>query len=139
MSEIIERGRRFRKRLEQAAQFIPDENAVEFTDMYENWASNGVLYTAGKKLQRNGVLYKVLVTHESQPDWTPEDAPSLFAKVLVIPGEIREWEQPDSTNPYMKGDKVRHLNFIWTSDVDNNVWEPGVFGWTKDEGETASD
>lgn len=139
MSEILERGRKFRKRLEQAAQFIPDENAVEFTDMYENWASNGVLYTAGKKLQRNGVLYKVLVTHESQPDWTPEDAPSLFAKVLVIPGEILEWEQPDSTNPYMKGDKVRHLNSTWTSDVDNNVWEPGVFGWTKDEEETVSD
>lgn len=21
----------------------------------------------------------------------------------------------------------------WTSDVDNNVWEPGVYGWTEVE------
>lgn len=23
---------------------------------------------------------------------------------------------------------------IWVSDYDNNVWEPGVFGWHKKEG-----
>ena len=60
----------------------------------------------------------------------PTDTPSLWAKVL-IPNEniIPAWEQPDSTNPYIKGDKVYHNGQIWVSAMDGNVWEPGVYGW----------
>lgn len=61
--------------------------------------------------------------------------PFAFAKVLVPTDEsgqqtsVDEWEQPDSTNPYMKGNKASHNGKVWESDYDNNVWEPGVFGW----------
>jgi hypothetical protein len=41
------------------------------------------------------------------------------------------WQQPDSTNGYMRGDKVTHNGFVWISDLDNNVWEPGIYGWRK--------
>jgi hypothetical protein len=76
------------------------------------------------------VLYRVLQDHVSQEAWTPKDAPSLFAKVL-IPDEdvITEWVQPDSTNPYMIGDKVMYGGKVWISIIDNNVWQPGVYGW----------
>lgn len=40
-----------------------------------------------------------------------------------------ETSQLDSTNPYTKGDKVTHNGKTWISDIDNNVWEPGVYGW----------
>ena len=64
----------------------------------------------------------------------PDTTPSLFAKVLIPdPETIPEWEQPDSTNPYNAGDKVSHNGKTWVSDIDNNVWEPGVYGWTKIE------
>ena len=80
----------------------------------------------------NGTLYKVLTAHTSQDDWTPDAAPSLFAKVLISDETIiPEWEQPDSTNPYSAGDKVTHNRKTWVSDIDNNVWEPGVYGWTE--------
>ncbi|WP_270217645.1 carbohydrate-binding protein [Dorea longicatena] len=36
---------------------------------------------------------------------------------------------PDSTNPYAKGDKVTHNGKTWISTADGNVWEPGVYGW----------
>ena len=90
-------------------------------------------YVTGQRVLHNAVLYKVLQDHTSQETWTPEAAPSLFAKVL-IPDEtvIPEWVQPDSTNPYMKGDKVLHNGKTWTSDIDNNVWEPGVYGWEEE-------
>lgn len=42
---------------------------------------------------------------------------------------IQEWSQPSSVNPYMVGDKVTHQGLIWESNIDNNVWEPGVYGW----------
>ncbi|MBP3305258.1 MAG: chitinase, partial [Oscillospiraceae bacterium] len=80
----------------------------------------------------DGALYKCLQAHTSQPDWTPTAAPSLWAKVLIPdPGTIPEWEQPDSTNPYMAGDKVTHNGKTWVSDIDNNVWAPGAYGWTE--------
>ena len=110
---------------------VDDNTALRMVEFYPEWAS-GVVYTAGYKVQRIGKLYRCLQEHTSQDGWEPENAPSLWAKVL-IPDEtvIPEWEQPDSTNPYMAGDKVAHNGKTWVSDVDNNVWEPGVYGWTE--------
>lgn len=108
-----------------------DEQALAAPALYPLWRS-GVNYAAGIRVLYNGTLYKVLTAHTSQDDWTPDAAPSLFAKVL-IPDEtvIPEWEQPDSTNPYSAGDKVTHNGKTWVSDIDNNVWKPGVYGWTE--------
>ena len=106
-----------------------DEQALAVTALYPVWRS-GIDYSVGIRVLYNGILYTVLTAHTSPADWTPDAAPSLFAKVL-IPDEtvIPEWEQPDSTNPYSAGDKVTHNGKTWVSDIDNNVWEPGVYGW----------
>lgn len=110
---------------------VDDNTALRMTEFYPAWAT-GTDYAAGFKVQHNGTLYKCLTAHTSQADWTPEAAPSLWAKVLIPdPDVIPAWEQPDSTNPYMAGDKVTHNGKTWVSDVDNNVWEPGVYGWTE--------
>ena len=108
-----------------------DEQALTVPALYPAWRS-GIDYAVGIRVLYNGILYKVLTAHTSQDDWTPDAAPSLFAKVL-IPDEtvIHEWEQPNSTNPYSAGDKVTHNGKTWVSDIDNNVWEPGVYGWTE--------
>lgn len=83
---------------------------------------------------RQGFRLQTNMTEVKQDDWTPDVTPSLFAKVLIPDASVvPEWEQPDSTNPYMTGDKVTHNKKTWVSDVDNNVWEPGVYGWTEVE------
>ena len=106
-----------------------DEQALSVPALYPAWRS-GVRYAAGQRVIFDGVLYKVLQDHTSQDDWTPDAAPSLFARVLIPDATaIPEWEQPDSTNPYMSGDKVSHKGSTWVSTIDNNVWEPGVYGW----------
>lgn len=108
-----------------------DEQALSVPVLYPAWRS-GVEYVTGQRVLHGGVLYKVLQDHTSQDDWTPDAAPSLFARVLIPDATaIPEWEQPDSTNPYSKGDKVTHNGKTWASDIDNNVWEPGVYGWTE--------
>ena len=119
----------YRKIIEQAMQSIEDEVALTAVTLFPEWA-NEIEYMVNNRVKYLGVLYRCLTAHTSQSDWTPDAAPSLWAKVL-IPDEnvIPEWEQPDSTNPYMTGDKVSHNNKIWISIVDNNVWEPGVYGW----------
>lgn len=125
---LTELARKLRPYIEKAAQNLLDEDALEAVQLFPLWKAD-VEYTVGQRVRYNEVLYSVLTAHTSQADWTPEVAPSLFAKVL-IPDEnvIPEWEQPDSTNPYKKGDKVSHNGKIWESQIDGNVWEPGVVG-----------
>ena len=132
---LIDKARELRKILEKAmteAQSLTDAEAITATCLHPKWNGDGVQYTAGQRVQDDGILYTVLQAHTSQPDWKPAAAPSLFAKVLIPdPTVIPEWEQPDSTNPYSKGDKVMHNSKTWVSDIDGNVWEPGVYGWTE--------
>lgn len=110
-----------------------DELAATAPAVYPAWAS-GAVYEVGQRVLYAGTLYKVITAHTAQEDWTPPTAPSLFAEVLIPdPSVIPEWKQPDSTNPYKKGDKVSHNGFTWISTADNNVWEPGVYGWDKVE------
>lgn len=129
---LVEKARELRKILEKAmtaTQSLTDAEAITATCLHPKWNGNSVQYTAGQRVQDDGVLYTVLQAHTSQPDWKPTAAPSLFAKVLIPdPSVVPEWEQPDSTNPYMKDDKVKHNGKVWVSLVDNNVWEPGAVG-----------
>lgn len=124
-----EEAEQLRKLLENQTANMADEQILEYPDFVEKWGA-GKTYAVGKRLEYNGTIYKVLTAHTSQADWTPPDAPSLFAKVLIPDSStVPEWEQPDSTNLYAKGDKVTHNGKTWISTTDNNVWEPGVYGW----------
>lgn len=106
-----------------------DEQALKASALYPKWKI-GTDYQKDKRVLYNNILYKVLTDHTSQADWTPDAAPSLFAKVLIPDKNvIPEWEQPESTNPYSKGNKVTHNGKTWLSTIDGNVWEPGVYGW----------
>ena len=108
-----------------------DQTALVGKDLYPEWNETET-YEKDYRVRFNNVLYKCLQNHTAQASWTPTDAPSLWAKVLIpTPSVIPEWEQPESTNPYMKGDKVKHNRKTWESTVDNNVWEPGVYGWSE--------
>ena len=51
---------------------------------------------------------------------------------MVSLDEWPVWVQPiGASDAYNKGDKVSHNEKNWISDVDANVWEPGVYGWTE--------
>lgn len=115
---------------------ISDGVALKVPELFPHWSGSSKEYVKGDKVLYNDVLYKVLQNHTSQEGWAPTSAPSLFAKVLTSEGEILDWEQPDSTNPYMKGDKVKFNGKIYESVIDNNVWSPEAYpqGWKEVEG-----
>ena len=127
---LVELARKLRPFIEKAALFLDDEDAIEAKELYPFWSGDGVSYQKDDKVRYEDILYKVLQPHTSQAGWTPVAAPSLFAKVLIpSPDVIPDWEQPDSTNPYMKGDRVRFEGKVYESLIDNNVWAPNVYGW----------
>jgi len=79
----------------------------------------------------DSTLYKVVQAHTTQADWTPDITPAMFTEVPPA-GVIPEWVQPTGAqDAYNTGDQVQHDGYIWTSDIDANVWEPGVYGWTQ--------
>lgn len=126
---FLEKAERLRPIIEKAVTSLPDEEALQAPEIFPLWKA-GASYAVNDRVQYNDVLYKVLQAHTSQATWTPDTAVSLFAKVL-IPDENKtpEWEQPGSTNPYMKGDRVTYNGKTYESTIDNNVWAPGVYGW----------
>lgn len=133
--DVIERARELRKQIEVGAASMNDETAIKFVELFPTWSGDGVAYGVGDRVRYGGVLYKVLQVHTSQADWTPEAAPSLFAEVLIPDPElIPVWKQPDSTNPYAKGDRVHfpgESDPVYESLIDGNVWSPAAYpaGW----------
>ena len=115
---------------------LSDEQALQVPLMFPKWQPDKA-YAVGDRVLYLGTLYKVLQAHTSQAGWEPDIAPSLFAKNLIVKDEegeqvdIPEWVQPDSTNPYMIGDKVIFGGKVYQSVIDNNVWSPTDYpqGW----------
>ena len=91
-----------------------------------------VAYAAGNIRQHNGELFRCVQAHTSQADWTPDATASLWKKVGDPTEEWPAWSQPiGAHDAYNSGDKVSHNGKHWASNVDANVWEPGVYGWTE--------
>ena len=128
---LVELAHKLRPYIEKAALSLTDADALEAIDLFGSWQVNKA-YVVDDKVKYEGNLYKCLQAHTSQASWTPTAAASLWAKVL-IPDEnaIPEWEQPESTNAYMVGDKVMFEGHIYESVINNNIWSPSAYpgGW----------
>ena len=131
MGKWYEAALTVRESMDAAGAMLTDEQAASVPALYSAWET-GTAYNAGDRRTYGGVLYKCLQAHTSQDDWTPDVAVSLWATVLIPdPDVIPDWVQPDSTNAYMKGDKVRYNGVVYRSLIDNNVWSPDAYpaGW----------
>ena len=108
-----------------------DEQSWDAAYFFPAWKTEHE-YETGDRVRQGATLYRCLQAHKSQSDWTPDTAVSLWVRVDDPAIEWPEWRQPTGAqDAYAKGDKVSHNGKHWISDVDGNVWEPGVYGWTE--------
>ena len=125
------RAMQLRKLIEQAVTSLPDEDALECATLFEAWGT-GIYVEAGARREYGGKLYRCEQAHTTSAEWTPDKTPALWTKVAK-PGEIPVWRQPTGAqDAYQTGNKVHYPGEndpVWISTVDNNVWEPGVYGW----------
>ena len=83
-------------------------------------------YSEGWEVTHNG---KTWVSLAAANVWEPGET---GWREVVEEGGVPMWVQPTGAHDaYKKGDQVSHDGDTWTSTVDGNVWEPGVYGWTK--------
>jgi hypothetical protein len=139
MSNKAYKMKQLRRAMQLFAQTVTDEaTMMEMADVYPKWTSNSKTYKTGeivaygKNADGETQLYTVLQDHTSQADWTPNTAVSLYKAVGFTESGVAIWTQPlGATDAYMKGDVVEFDGKLWVSDVDSNVWQPGVYGWTE--------
>lgn len=122
---------KLRELIVKASESLSDTDALEAVELFDEWAVD-TKYAEGKRLRYEGILYKVLQEHTSQPDWTPDKAVSLFVRVDDPSVEFPEWRQPTGAHDaYAEGAKVSHNEKHWISTIPANTYEPGVYGWNE--------
>lgn len=115
--------------IQTAIGYLPDEEAETVTALFPMW-EDGKAYAVGDRAQYNELLYRCVQAHTSQADWTPDVTPALWVRTSTE--EWPEWIQPAGAHDaYNQGDKVSHNGKHWISDIDANVYEPGVYGWAE--------
>lgn len=115
----------------KASASLTDEDALDGIELFPLWAAD-IEYAADVRVRYADKLYRCVQAHTSQSGWEPPAVPALWTEVAK-PGEIPVWRQPTGAqDAYMTGDKVHYPTAddpVYRSTVDNNVWEPGVYGW----------
>ena len=120
---------KLRELIVKAALSLSDDDAYYGAELFDAWQPD-TEYRVGDRRREGDTLYKCLQAHTSQASWKPSVSPSLWARIDDPSQEWPEWVQPTGgTDAYAAGAKVSHGGKHWISDYDNNVWEPGVFGW----------
>ena len=111
-----------------ARSTVTDEDALAALSLYPFW-EEGISVAVDERYQYANKLYRVIQAHTTQWEWNPELTPALWAVVSLE--EWPEWIQPAGAHDaYAAGAKVTHNGTKYISDVDANVWEPGVYGWS---------
>lgn len=107
--------------------------------LFDAWDGGSVSYAVGDIVAYSGTLYRCAQAHTSQAGWTPDATRALWTPMGVTeddPEAVPEWVQPTGAHDaYAKGSHVMHSGIEWVSDLDANVWEPGVSGWSQVDGD----
>ena len=133
----LQAAEQLRRALQLFSASLTDEQAMEVAAIYDPWEV-GKSYTVGNIVAygENGVgdpqLYKVVQTHTSQVDWTPDTAVSLFTTIGLDDSGYPIWVQPTGAHDsYNTGDIVNYNGVLYESLIDGNVYSPDAYpaGW----------
>jgi len=112
---------------------IDDVTITEHPDLFPVWDEHWT-GRAGSIVRDGDALYRSIHDVGAGQNTKPSETPSMWTRIGNPLEEYPEWSQPIGVHDaYDAGDKVTHNGKRWTSDVDGNVWEPGVYGWTEVE------
>lgn len=108
---------------------LDDTTITEHADQFSEW-SHPINYSANAICKYENILFRCLQAHTSQENWNPINTPSLWKEIGNPDEEFSEWTQPvGAIDTYAIGDKVLYDGKHWTSICNNNVWQPGIYGW----------
>ena len=129
----------FRRALQMFAASLTDEQAMEVATIYDPWVAGkayavGEYVTYGENNVGDPQLYKVVQTHTSQSDWTPDVSASLYDAIGLDDAGYPIWSQPTGAHDaYNTGDIVDYNGTLYQSLIDGNTYSPEAYpaGWTE--------
>lgn len=133
----IQAAEQLRRVLQMFAFSLSDEQAMEVPAIYDAWKTgrqyvSDTIISYGTNSIGDPQLYKVVQTHISQEDWTPDKTQSLFIPIGLNDSGYPVWAQPTgSHDAYDEGDIVDYNGTLYKSLIDGNVYSPDVYpaGW----------
>lgn len=113
-----------------AAPTLTDTQVKAVSVFFPDWTI-GDTYRLGAVARYKGELYRALQDSTGQTAQEPDVSSGLWKRIDQPDKDgVYPWSQPlGATDAYKTGDTVTHNGKTWVSDVDGNVWEPGVYGW----------
>ena len=133
LAQFRQLGKAIRLSVKSVASTLSTDEILSVSTIFDEWQV-GANYSTGDIIRYKSNLYQVLQpVMGAQAEHTPDVAVSLY-KQIGEPDEsgVFPWVQPlGSTDAYAKGAVVTHNGKTWVSDIDANVWEPGVYGWSE--------
>ena len=134
---VLEQAQLIREAMDVAGATLTDELALECVHLYRPWevgrvVSVGEFLTYGVNSVGDPKLYKVVIEHTAQADWTPDTSPSLFTPIGLDDEGYPIWSQPTGAHDaYNKGDIVNYNGVLYKSLIDGNVYSPDTYpaGW----------
>ena len=135
----LQAAEQFRKALQIFAEGLEEGQVLQIPAVFDSYKVGkayqcGEYFIYGENSVGDPQLYKVLQAHTSQENWKPNETSSLYTAIGISSDGYPMWAHPaGSHDAYNIGDQVEHNGKRWSSTVDNNVWEPGVYGWKEEE------
>lgn len=124
---IIEHAQRIREAMDAAGFALTEEKAMECVWLYKPWTA-GTEYAKDMYLTygTNGVgdpqLYRVVQSHTSQDDWTPDAVPALYTPIGLNDKGYPVWSQPTGAHDaYNIGDIVDYEGTLYESTINGNI------------------
>ena len=127
----IQAAEQFRRAVQMFAAGLSDEKAMEVATIYDAWQAGksysvGEFFTYGENGVGDPQLYKVVLAHTSQADWTPDKTPSLYVAIGIDESGYPVWSQPTGAHDaYNAGDVVNHEGTLYQSTINGNTTVPG--------------
>lgn len=131
----IEKARKLRPIIEQAAQSLDDKTASTAPEIFGGMRYDGSLIKAGTRINWGGVLKMAAVDLWDEEANNPDNAPTLWQDIAyrqgirIIPATIT------AATAFAKGERGWWDDEVYESLIDANVYTPEQYpaGWRETE------
>ena len=135
---IDEKAERFNRRYRETQTILSgmtDAERSSVQTLHEMWRA-GRTFEVGEIVARGDLLYKCLIAHTSQQTWAPEDAPSLWAKIMYKDGIRIIPEVIEAAQAFSAGELGWWGETLYRSLIAANVYTPEQYpaGWEAVDG-----
>ena len=122
---------KLRALVEQAAASLPDREASEGAALFPKMKHDGSLIKAGTRINWHGTLKQAAVDLWDTETNDPDNAPTLWEKVMYRDGIRIIPETITVTSAFSKGEQGWWGDALYESLYDNNVYTPAAWpaGW----------